>query len=68
MSLSVEFLAGLYSKHSCYADRLSQEQLTAIHIPTGLETAVRKWLQAKKDVVLLGQPRRRKNAPASSGS
>ncbi len=56
MSLSVEFLSGLYNKHSCYADRLSQEQLTAIHIPTGLETAVRKWLTAKKDVVLLGNP------------
>ena len=56
MSLSVEFLAGLYNKHSCYADRLTSGQLEAIHIPTGLETAVRKWLLAKKDVVLLGNP------------
>ena len=56
MSLSVEFLAGLYNKHSCYADRLTEEQLAGIHIPTGVETVVRKWLLAKKDVVLLGNP------------
>lgn len=56
MPVSVEFLAGLYNKHSCYADRLTPEELTAIHIPTTLEDAVRKWLLAKKDVVLLGNP------------
>jgi hypothetical protein len=56
MSVTVEFLAGLYNKHSCYADRLTAEQLDAIHVPTGLEDAVRKWLQAKKDVILLGNP------------
>lgn len=56
MSVSVEFLAGLYNKHSCYADRLTAEQLAAIHVPTALEDGVRKWLQAKKDVVLLGNP------------
>ena len=47
MSVSVEFLAGLYNKHSCYADRLTPEELAAIHIPTALEDAVRKWLQGK---------------------
>jgi hypothetical protein len=56
MSVSVEFLAGLYNKHSCYADRLTPEQLDAIDIPTALEDSVRKWLQAKKDVILLGNP------------
>lgn len=56
MSQSVEFIAGLYNKHSCYADRLTPEELSAIHIPTKLETSVRKWLSAKKDVILLGNP------------
>lgn len=56
MSLSVDFVSGLYNKHSCYADRLTQEDLADIHITTGLDDALRKWLSAKKDVVLLGNP------------
>jgi hypothetical protein len=53
---SVDFLSGLYNRASCYADRLSPEQLNAIHVPTALEDAIKSWLQAKKDVVLLGNP------------
>jgi len=56
MSLSVDFIAGLYNKHSCYADRLSSEELTDLHIPTGLDASLRKWIKAKKDIVLLGNP------------
>jgi hypothetical protein len=56
MSVTVDFLSGLYNKHSCYADRLTPEQLEAIHIATGLEDSLRKWLLAKKDIVLLGNP------------
>lgn len=56
MSLSVEFIAGLYNRNSCYADRLTPEELSAIHIPTGLDAAVKNWLLAKKDVILLGNP------------
>src|SRR5262249_17236011 len=39
-----------------YADRLTVEQIEAIHVPTRLEDSLRKWLQAKKDIVLLGNP------------
>lgn len=56
MSVSVDFLSGLYNKHSCYADRLTDEQIEAIHVSTRLEQSIRKWLQAKKDIVLLGNP------------
>ncbi|GDX92035.1 hypothetical protein LBMAG46_20420 [Planctomycetia bacterium] len=56
MSLSVDFISGLYNKHSCYADRLTQDELSEIHIPTGLDASLRKWLAAKKDIVLLGNP------------
>ncbi|QEH36468.1 hypothetical protein OJF2_50320 [Aquisphaera giovannonii] len=56
MSVSVDFLSGLYNKHSCYADRLTDEQIEAIHVSTRLEDSLRKWLQGKKDIVLLGNP------------
>lgn len=56
MSVSVDFLSSLYNRGSCYADRLTPEQLDAINVPTALEESLRKWLLAKKDVVLLGNP------------
>src|SRR5260221_4273462 len=56
MSVSVDFLSSLYNRNSCYADRLTPEEIDAINVPTVLEETVRKWLVAKKDVVLLGNP------------
>jgi hypothetical protein len=56
MPVSVDFLSSLYNRSSCYADRLTPEEIDAINVPTVLEEAVRKWLLAKKDVVLLGNP------------
>lgn len=56
MSVDVDFISGLYNKHSCYADRLSSEEIESIHVPTSLEDTVKDWLLAKKDVVLLGNP------------
>jgi hypothetical protein len=56
VSVSIDFLSGLYNRHSCYADRLSPDQLTAIHVPTPVETALQKWIKAKRDVVLTGNP------------
>src|SRR4029453_13057223 len=55
MPVSVDFLSGLYDKGACYADRLTPDEIDAINV-TVLEEAVRKWLLAKKDVVLLGNP------------
>ena len=56
MPVTVDFLSGLYNKQSCYADRLTDEQIEAINVPTRLEQTLRKWLLAKKDIVLLGNP------------
>ncbi len=56
MPLSVDFLAGLYNRHSCYADRLTTEELDSIHVSTKVEAALKKWIRAKKDVVLTGNP------------
>jgi energy-coupling factor transporter ATP-binding protein EcfA2 len=56
MPVTLDFLSGLYNRHSCYADRLTPEQIEAIHVPTRLEVSLRKWLQGKKDIVLLGNP------------
>lgn len=56
MPVSVDFLSSLYSRSSCYADRLTPDEIDAINVPTVLEESVGKWLLAKKDVVLLGNP------------
>jgi hypothetical protein len=56
MSPDVDFFSGLYNRQSCYADRLSEEQLQSIHVLTPLEEALRKWLQQGKDLVLAGNP------------
>lgn len=56
MPISTDFLSGLYNRHSCYADRLSTEQLDAIHVSTTMEESLRKWIKAKKDLVITGNP------------
>jgi hypothetical protein len=56
MAITADFLSGLYQRHSCYADRLTQQEIDAIHIETPLERAARQWLGAKKDLVLVGNP------------
>ena len=56
MPISTDFLSGLYNRHSCYADRLSVEQLDAIHVPTAMEDSLRRWIKAKKDLVITGNP------------
>jgi len=56
MSVTVDFLSGLYNKHSCYADRLTPEQMKAIHVPTPLEATLRRWILKRNDVVIVGNP------------
>ncbi len=56
MFVSVDFLSSLYNRNSCYADRLTPEQLDSINVSTMLEESLRKWLSAKRDLVLLGNP------------
>jgi predicted ATP-dependent serine protease len=54
--VDIEFLSGLYNRHSCYAERLSGDQLDAIHVNTGVEEALRKWILEKRDIVITGNP------------
>lgn len=54
--LGVEFIQKLYNHRSCYADRLDDEQLSAIHIETPLERFIVDSLKASRDVVLTGNP------------
>lgn len=56
MTQDITFFAGLYSGHSCYADRLTPEQLESIHVHTPLEESMRKWLLKGRDLVLVGNP------------
>lgn len=55
-ALGVEFIQKLYNHRSCYADRLDDEQLAAIHIETPLERFIVESLKAGRDVVLTGNP------------
>lgn len=54
--LGVAFVQRLYNHRSCYADRLSPEQLDAIHVKTALETFIEGTLRAGRDIVLTGNP------------
>lgn len=55
-TLGVEFIQRLYNDRSCYADRLNDEQLAAIHVETPLERFIVESLKAGRDVVLTGNP------------
>lgn len=54
--IGVRFIQQLYNHRSCYADRLTPEQLDAIHIETPLEAFVVDTLRSGRDVVLTGNP------------
>ncbi|MGO8748546.1 MAG: hypothetical protein ACLQNE_21445 [Thermoguttaceae bacterium] len=56
MTVTTDFLSGLYNRESCYADRLTAEQLDAIHVPTPLERSLRKWILKRNDLVIAGNP------------
>jgi hypothetical protein len=54
--VGVALVQQLYNHRSCYADRLTRDQLDAIHVPTKLEQFVLDRMHAGKDVVLTGNP------------
>lgn len=54
--IGVRFIQQLYNHRSCYADRLTQEQLDAVHIETPLERFVLERLREGRDIVLTGNP------------
>lgn len=54
--IGVRFIQQLYNHRSCYADRLTDAQLVAIHVETPLENFIIDRLRAGKDVILTGNP------------
>lgn len=54
--IGVQFIQRLYNHRSCYADRLTGEQMTAIHIETPLEGFILNTLRGRRDIVLTGNP------------
>jgi hypothetical protein len=54
--IGVRFIQQLYNHRNCYADRLSETQLDAIHVETTLEPFILELLKAGKDVILTGNP------------
>jgi hypothetical protein len=54
--IGVAFIQQLYNHRSCYADRLTPEQLDAIHVRTPLEDFILGAMKAGKDVILTGNP------------
>jgi hypothetical protein len=54
--IGVRFVQQLYNHRSCYADRLTDKQLEAIHVETPLEEFILETLKAGKDIVLTGNP------------
>ena len=54
--LGLEFVQGLYRKDKAYADRLSREEIDAIHIPFSLDTLIPQWARENKHIVITGNP------------
>jgi hypothetical protein len=56
MPVDIDFLSGFYNRHSCYADRLTADELEMIHVPTSVEAPLKKWIKSKTDLVITGNP------------
>ena len=54
--IGVQFIQRLYNHRSCYADRLTGEQMAAIHVETPLEGFILDTLKRGRDIVLTGNP------------
>jgi len=54
--IGVAFIQQLYNHRSCYADRLTAEQIDAIHVETPVEDFVLNKLKVGTDIVLTGNP------------
>ena len=53
---NLQFVQQIYHGKNCYADSMSPEQIDLLHIPSGVESIVRKMINEKKIVFLAGNP------------
>lgn len=53
---NLQFVQQIYHGKNCYADSMTPEQIDLLHIPSGVESIVRKMVSEKKIVFLTGNP------------
>ncbi len=53
---NLQFVQQIYHGKNCYADAMTSEQIDLLHIPSGVESIVRKMINEKRIVFLTGNP------------
>lgn len=53
---NLQFIQQIYHGKNCYADSMTPEQIDLLHIPSGVESIVRKMISEKRMVFLTGNP------------
>lgn len=56
MYFDLDFIAKLYNNRNSYADVFSPEELHALHVESGIEALLSKYIEQKKLVFLTGNP------------
>ncbi len=53
---NLQFIQRLYNGKSCYSDSMTSEQIDLLHIPSGVESIIKKMIAEKRIVFLTGNP------------
>lgn len=53
---NLQFIQRLYNGKNCYSDSMSDEQISLLHIKSGVETVIEKMVYEKRVVFLTGNP------------
>ncbi|MDU4694232.1 MAG: hypothetical protein E6Y08_00325 [Paenibacillus sp.] len=56
MYFDLDFIAKLYNNRNSYADVFSTAELRALHVESGIETLLKKYIEQKKLIFLTGNP------------
>ncbi|MCK1994906.1 hypothetical protein GW626_01480 [Peribacillus muralis] len=56
MSFNLDFIAKLYNNKNSYADVFTDDELEALHIQSGIEPLIKKYIEQKKQIFLTGNP------------
>ncbi|MED1947213.1 MULTISPECIES: ATP-binding protein [Brevibacillus] len=56
MKFDLDFIAKLYNNRNSYADVFSNDELEALHVESGIEPLLRKYIEQKKQIFLTGNP------------
>ncbi|WHY20110.1 hypothetical protein QNH28_03555 [Paenibacillus sp. G2S3] len=56
MRFDLDFIAKLYNNRNSYADVFTDDELRALHVESGIESLLVKYIEQKKQIYLTGNP------------